>query len=407
MQASSSPALLREINCAKVFAALRGRDALRLTEIGELTGLSRPTVSQASEQLVAGGLAEYVEEEAADQPRIGRPARAVRFRRRAGYVLGIDIGPHKILAMLADLTGSVVAKKRRDDDFASSGQQVLAAVRETVTSLLKEAGIARHEVWSVTVGTPGIVDPHTRAVTFAPSLPDWNEIRLADALRRSFSAPIQVENDVNLAVIAERWLGVATGVSTVVFIQWGARVGAGLVIGDRLHRGAAGMAGEIGYLSVLDGQAGVVPDESGLGPLESRVGAGAIIEAAGSRRRRGRRADRRAEETDATAVFAAARAGDEAAAQAIDEVAARLARGLSALLLVLDPEMVVLGGGVSTAGPSLLSAIERHIEPLALAKPLLTLSALGDEATALGAVRLALTDVEDRLLPAATDPLAR
>nr|WP_163570486.1 ROK family transcriptional regulator [Fodinicola feengrottensis] len=289
MQASSSPALLREINCAKVFAALRGRDALRLTEIGELTGLSRPTVSQASEQLVAGGLAEYVEEEAADQPRIGRPARAVRFRRRAGYVLGIDIGPHKILAMLADLTGSVVAKKRRDDDFASSGQQVLAAVRETVTSLLKEAGIARHEVWSVTVGTPGIVDPHTRAVTFAPSLPDWNEIRLADALRRSFSAPIQVENDVNLAVIAERWLGVATGVSTVVFIQWGARVGAGLVIGDRLHRGAAGMAGEIGYLSVLDGQAGVVPDESGLGPLESRVGAGAIIEAAGSRRRRGGR----------------------------------------------------------------------------------------------------------------------
>ncbi|WP_163570651.1 ROK family protein [Fodinicola feengrottensis] len=101
---------------------------------------------------------------------------------------------------------------------------------------------------------------------------------------------------------------------------------------------------------------------------------------AAARRPAGRPAG--AEETDATAVFAAARAGDEAAAQAIDEVAARLARGLSALLLVLDPEMVVLGGGVSTAGPSLLSAIERHIEPLALAKPLLTLSALGDEATA-------------------------
>lgn len=397
MEASSSPALLREINSARVLSALRQHDALRLTEIGELTGLSRPTVAHAVEQLAKAGLAEYVE---AEQGQMGRPARIVRFCRRAGYLLGIDIGPHKILAMLADLTGEVVARNRRDDDYARSGQQILAAVRQTVTGLLKDAGVARNQVWSVAVGTPGIVDTRSKSVTFAPSLPDWSQIRLADALKRSFSAPIQVENDVNLAVIAERWRGVATGVSTVVFIQWGARIGAGLVIGDRLHRGAGGMAGEIGYLSVLDGQSGVTPDESGMGPLESKVGAGAIIDAVGNRRRRGPRADRRSEELDAAAVFAAAREGDPAAVQAIDEVAARLARGLSALLLVLDPEMVVLGGGVSAAGQPLLAAIERHIEPLALARPALALSALGDEATALGAVRMALTDVETRLLPA-------
>ncbi|GIH15828.1 ROK family transcriptional regulator [Rugosimonospora africana] len=406
-EVTGSPALLREINCAKVFTALRGGPAQRLTELSARTGLSRPTVAQAVTQLVEGGWAEYAEETgagetAAGRPRIGRPARLVRFRGRAGYVLGIDIGPHKILAVLADLTGDVVAKRRRDDHFAGSGEEVLTAVRQTITDLLNTARVRREDVWSVAVGTPGIVEERTGAVRMAPSLPGWHRIRLTGALGRSLRCPVHVENDVNLAVLAERWRGVAVGVHTVVFVQWGARIGAGLIIGDRLHRGAGGMAGEIGYLSVF-GEADIDSDAAGLGPLERLVGAAAISSAAGSPPGPAApRVDRRPEELDAAAVFAAARDGDAAAAAAVDTVAQRLARGLSALLLLLDPDMVVLGGGVSAAGEPLLAAIRRHLCPLTLTEPVLALSSLGDEATALGAVRTALSDVERRLLPRAT-----
>ncbi|GAA5200859.1 ROK family transcriptional regulator [Rugosimonospora acidiphila] len=403
-EVTGSPALLREINCAKVFTALRGRPPQRLTELSVRTGLSRPTVAQAVTQLVEGGWAEYADEAGTDQTaagrsRIGRPARLVRFRGRAGYVLGIDIGPHKILAVLADLNGEVVAKRRRDDQFAGSGEEVLAAVRQTITDLLGAARVRREDVWSVAVGTPGIVDKPSGAVRMAPSLPGWHGIRLAGALGRSLRCPVHVENDVNLAVIAERWRGVAVGVHTVVFVQWGARIGAGLIIGDRLHRGSGGMAGEIGYLSVF-GEPDIASDEAGLGPLERLVGAAAISSAAGSRPGRpALRADRRPEELDAEAVFAAARTGDVAAAGAVDTVAQRLARGLSALLLLLDPDMVVLGGGVSAAGEPLLDAIRTHLRPLTFTEPVLALSVLGDEATALGAVRTALSDVERRVLP--------
>ncbi len=399
-----SPALLREINCAKVLAALRGRPEARLTQLSSLTGLSRPTVAQAVTQLVSSGWAEYGEQTDSGRPRLGRPARLVRFRSHAGYVLGIDIGPHKILAVLADLSGAVVAKRRREDRFADSGPQVLAAVEQTVSVLLDDAGVQRDEVWSVAVGTPGLVDERTGAVRMAPSLPGWHQVRLTAALGRSFDCPVLVENDVNLAVIAERWRGVAVDVHTVVFVQWGARIGAGLIIGDRLHRGAGGMAGEIGYLSMF-GEPDIGSDESGLGPLERRVGANAIIaafdEAAG---RSGAPAvaalgGSGPAELDAAAVFAAARQGDPVASAAVDTVAERLARGLSALLLLLDPEMVVLGGGVSAAGEPLLAAIRRHLRPLSMTEPVLALSALGDEATALGAVRTALTDVEQRILP--------
>jgi predicted NBD/HSP70 family sugar kinase len=413
MEASAhgGPPLLRQINSAHVVAVLRGAGPLSLSDLAARTGLSRPTVGQVVDQLHTGGLLAWVEPgqgQRAGQdglPRSGRPARLVRFRAEAAYVVGIDIGRHKALVTVADLAGTIVARHREDASGASSSADLLAALRTAARGALAEAGIRRTDVASVAAGTPGLVDWPRGAVMLAPGLPGW-KIELARELRRSFRCPVQVENDANLAALAERKHGLARGAHTLVFIYWGERVGAGVLIGDQLHRGAANAAGEIGFLA-LDPDTTAAPDQFGRGPFERMVGAEAIVEVGRSAARRhggvlaglGLGLDGM-DPRGAQAVFAAAAQGDQAAVEAVHTIAARFARGLAPVLLVLDPDLVVIGAGVSRAGSALLAAIEDSVGPLTLVPPRLELSRLGDEAVALGAVELALADAETRLLPA-------
>jgi predicted NBD/HSP70 family sugar kinase len=405
MEASAhgGPPLLRQINSAHVVAALRGAGPLSLSDLAARTGLSRPTVGQVVDQLRAGGLVAWAEPGPDGLPRSGRPARLVRFRAEAAYVIGIDIGRHKALVTVADLAGSIVARHREDASGASSSADLLAVLRTAARGALAQAGIRRTDVASVAAGTPGLVDWPRGAVVLAPGLPGW-KIELARELRRSFRCPVQVENDANLAALAERRHGLARDAHTLVFIYWGERVGAGVLIGDRLHRGAANAAGEIGFLA-LDPGTTAEPDQFGRGPFERMVGAEAIAEVGRSAAARhgSVMAGLGLDGTDprgAEAVFTAAAQGDPAAVEAVHEIAARFARGLAPVLLVLDPDLVVIGAGVSQAGSTLLAAIRESVGPLTLVPPRLELSRLGDEAVALGAVELALADAETRLLPA-------
>jgi predicted NBD/HSP70 family sugar kinase len=400
--ALGGPPLLRQINSAHVLAALRGAGPLSLSDLAGRTGLSRPTVGQVVEQLHAAGLLAYVAPDRDGHARHGRPARLVRFRSEAAYVVGIDIGRHKAHVMVADLGGNVVARHSRPTSSANSSKDLLGALRLAARKALADAGIGRGDVVSVAAGTPGLVDWPRGAVVLAPGLPGW-KIELARELRRSFRCPVQVENDANLAALAERRYGLARDAHTVVFILWGERVGAGVLIGDEVHRGAANAAGEIGFLA-LDAGDTAEPDALGRGPFERMVVADAIIEA--GRDAAGRHGGELAGvlaspgRSGAEAVFAAAARGDTAAVEAVDTIAARFARGLAPVLLVLDPDLVVIGAGLSRAGAALLDAIERSVRPLTLVPPKLRLSQLGDEAVTLGAVELALADAERRLLPA-------
>jgi predicted NBD/HSP70 family sugar kinase len=392
VEQTGGPPLLREINTAAVLTVLRGSIPLRLAEIAARTGLSRPTVGQSVSKLVVDGWAEYVD--GATSPGPGRPARRVRFRSETAYVVGIDVGPHKIRTVVADLDGEVVARSQVESHGLRTSGQLLGRARWSVTTALRRARVPRERVASVAVGTPGTVDPSTHVLTSAPSLEGWESLGLGDAVHAWFDCPVQVENDANLAALAESWRGVARGVDTVVYVHWGARIGAGVLIGGRLHRGVAGAAGEIGYLAVTGGARDARPDARGLGPFERAVNAAAIVELAG--RASG---SRRGAPQDVGAVFAAARAGDGTARRAVETTSARLAKGLAPVLLVLDPDLMVLGGGISLGGSELLAVVERQLSRLTLTPPRLELSALGADATATGAVRLALTDVERRLLP--------
>lgn len=397
--------MLRQLNQSRVLSELRNAGALRLVEVAQRSHLSRPTVTQVLEELHQAGWVTYLDQHASGYAGLGRPGRLVRFRAEAGYVVGIDIGPHRMNVIVADLDGKPVAVSRHSTATAQDGALLLALVRSAIRNALHEAHVPRQAVLSVAAGSPGIIDPDTGAVILAPSVPGWSSRHLGQELQRSFRCPVRIDNDVNLAVLGERWRGAAQEAQTVVFVQWGERIGAGICIGGQVHRGAANGAGEIGYLSVLgdDPLNGSLTDAEGRGLFEREAGAAAITRLGEEMaRRRGGRLAEVLDETgalDAAAVFAAAEQGDTGAREVVDIVLDRFARGLAALLLILDPDMLVVGGGISGAGGPMLSAVKERLAHLVLVTSEVKLSMLGEEAAAWGAVRLALTDVEQRVLP--------
>ncbi|MFD7713262.1 ROK family protein [Streptomyces sp. NPDC059785] len=366
------PSLLRRINSAVVLHALRATDRATLTEITRVTGLSRPTVEGVVEGLIEGGL---VVEQAADESaarRQGRPARRFRFRVEAGHLLGLEIGPHRVSALLADLDGRIMGAMSKDVGETASADERLDRLRGTVAELLRRAGVARDSLWAVGVGSPGILDADG-TVRLGTALPDWTGLRLGERLSRSFKCPVLVENDANAAAVAEHWKGAATESDDIVFVLAGLSPGAGSLIGGRLHRGYGGAAGEIGALHLLGREA--TPEtllsttDEPLHPLDEQAVAD---------------------------VFALAREGDRRACAAVDRFIQRLVHDVAALVLALDPELVVIGGWAAGLD-GVLEPLRKELARYCLRPPKVALSRLGEAAIATGALRLALDHVEEQL----------
>ncbi|MFI6628488.1 ROK family protein [Nonomuraea fuscirosea] len=353
---------LRQLNAQAVIKVLQGGSSLTLTEVAKSTGLSRASAEDVVRELLQKG---WVAEAGATAGGVGRPARRYRFRSEAGRVLGVDIGGHKIRAVVADLDGEVQHGAWVAVTPEMGRLERLAAVDRAVAECLEGAGLTGGDVWASGVGTTGLVDGAGR-VLLSEALPEWTGVDLAAHLRRMVPAPVLVENDGKLAALAECWRGVARYAKDLVFLLAGLRTGAGLIIDGKLHRGFANASGEIGALPVL-------------GWIRAQEH---LVAASG----------------EAGDVFAAAREGDKAAVAAVRRYVKDLALGASALVLTLDPQMVVVGGGYSRSADVLIEPLRRELDRWCIRTPEVRMSALGDEAVVLGAVRLALDDVEDRVL---------
>jgi predicted NBD/HSP70 family sugar kinase len=222
------------------------------------------------------------------------------------------------------------------------------------------------------VGSPGIVEADG-TVRLGTALPEWTGLRLGDRLNRSFKCPVLVENDANAAAVAEHWKGSATESDDMVFVLAGLSPGAGSLIGGRLHRGYGGAAGEIGALHLLG--RGATPEtllsttDEPLHPLDEQ----AVAE-----------------------VFALAKGGDQRARAAVDRFIQRLVHDVAALVLALDPELVVVGGWAAGLD-GVLEPLRRELARYCLRPPKVALSLLGEAAVATGALRLALDHVEEQL----------
>jgi predicted NBD/HSP70 family sugar kinase len=364
---AARPQLLRALNEQLLLDHIRQLGPCSRAELARLSGLSKPTVSLALANLERSGLVR----EAGQRTGVpGRSAVLYEIRPDAGYVLGLDIGRQYLRGALADLTGAVVARSSVRSRATSGPRRVTELVR-LADEVCGAAGIARPDVTQTVIGSPGVYDPRRDVIALAGGLAGWGKPAVLAELREAFGQQLVVENDVDAATLAEREHGHGRDVGTFVFVWVGTGIGMGLVIGGTLHRGVHGVAGEIAYMPLSGGQGADADDARRRGTLEAAGSAAAVVRAA---RRAGMRGS-----VSARRVFAAAQAGDDRAAAVVAAEAELVARAIGAIITVVDPELVVLGGGIGQA-PGFATAVVAELGKLALVMPEVRVSARGTDA---------------------------
>jgi predicted NBD/HSP70 family sugar kinase len=363
---AARPQLIRAMNEQLLLERVRYEGPVSRAELARSSGLSKPTVGLALANLEADGLVRV----AGHRTGVRGPAALLyEVRPEAGYVLGLDVGREFLRGAIADLSGNVRAKtNRRAHDASAHGR--LAELRSLAGELTTAAGIRQSKVTQTVVGSPGVYDPGRGALTLAGNLPGWERPGVLAELREIFGHTTIVENDVDLAALAERDHGHGRAVDTFAFVSVGTGVGMGLIIDGKLHRGAHGAAGEIAYLPLSSDL--VDPAEARRhGLFEAAASAAAVVRTA---RRNGL-----AGSLSARRVFAAATAGDARAQVAVDEEATLIAKAVGVIMAVVDPEMIVLGGGIGRA-PGFSAAVVTVLEGISPFVPEIRVSALGEDA---------------------------
>ncbi|SDY99961.1 Sugar kinase of the NBD/HSP70 family, may contain an N-terminal HTH domain [Micromonospora pattaloongensis] len=293
-----------------------------------------------------------------------------------GYVAGVDLGGTKVRAALADLTGRILVEEAVGTD-PRGGAAVTAQIATLVRELAHAAGVAWSDVRTTAVGIPGAHNPTTGAVELAPNVAGFADVDVHDDLVRRLGHAVVLDNDVNMAAFGEQWVGGGRNHRDFVFVAVGTGIGMGIVADGQLIRGATGAAGEICYLPI--GTDPFDPANQARGALEEAV-AGASLAA--------RYAAASGEETTVPDVFDRAAAGDARARAALDDEARYIALAVVSVAAVLDPEAVVLGGGIGSRA-ELLEPVRRWVAALRTGGPIVKTSQLGHRAGLIGAVAAA------------------
>jgi predicted NBD/HSP70 family sugar kinase len=373
------------MNERSVLERIRRAGPISRAQIARDCGLSKPTVSQALNALEASGV---VREAGRTKGGKGPTALLYEIDPSAGWVVGVDVGRERVRSAVADLVGTIVAR-REARARRRSAATLITQIGELARGAAADAGLRWKQVSAVAVGSPGVFEGDRDHPDFAHNLPGWERHGLMEAVREELSAEVAFENDVNLAALGERWQGLGRGVDDFVFLHVGTGVGMGIVLGGELYRGATGAAGEVGYLPIVGGDPHD-PKNRRHGALERSIGAGGVVETALSVGMSARR-------LTAAGVFEAARGGDVRAREAIEVIGQRLGIAVAAIVPVLDPELVILGGGIGGNADLLLPTIERELRAVSPFLPRIEPSSLGGDAELVGAVALALDAVQDRL----------
>jgi glucokinase-like ROK family protein len=373
------------LNRGRVIDALRDRGQTSRAEIARSTGLSRSTVSSIVSDLIdAGVVSERAGETGvAHGTHGGRPPVLLSLNASAGLALGIDFGHTHLRVAVSDLSHEVLAETWRELDTDHSAEEGLDAATELVAQVLKEAGVERDRVVGVGMGLPGPINRETRTVGSSSILPGWVGVDAEAEMGRRLGLPVSVENDANLGALSEFVWGAGKGRSDVVYVKLSSGIGAGLLLGGRLHQGAGGTAGEIGHTPAQHGTA--ICRCGSRGCLETVASARAIAEQVGASR---------GEAVSTKELLELTANGDPAAARLIAEAGHEIGVALAGLCNLLNPDCVIIGGDLSAAGEVITEPVLESIRRYAIAGAAdqvnVAAGVLGERAELLGALALVL-----------------
>ena len=377
----------------EIFQILRDGRARTKAELATLTGLARSTVSGRVDALLAAGLVRPAGEAASTG---GRPPARVAFNPGAGVVLAVDLGATHATVAVADLAANILTSNTHPLDIADGPERVLDAVIAEGASLLERRGISDSQLVGMGIGVPGPVEHSTGRPTNPPIMPGWDRFDVPHYVQRAFDVPVLVDNDVNILALGEHALS-WPGVSDLIFVKVATGIGAGIISGGALQRGAQGSAGDMGHVHVpFSHDSPRAPgDERDLEAIASGTAIAADLRAQGI------------QASGSSDVVTLVRAGHPAAIAATRQAGREVGEVLATVVNMLNPSVIVIGGSVARAGEHLLAGVRevvyRRSIPLATQHLGIVQSQAGETAGVLGAAIMVTRQV---LSPAAVDARA-
>ena len=399
-QKPGTPSLLRELNDRAALELLLAEGPLTRAQLSERTGVSKVTVSQMLARLEERALVMIAGEQAGGR---GPNAALYSVIPSSAYVAGLYVDFDLVSVAIADVAGNQVAEVSMDPH---GGDDPVGLVREAIGQACANAGISSETLSAVVIGSPGVLDPRTGAPRLAVNLPTWQE-GVLDGLREVLHTPVLIENDVNLAAMAERAGGTAVGLDDFAFVWLGTGLGLASVIGGQVRKGVGGAAGEIGWMPVHGAPLPVGNEHPGKAGLQALAG-GLAVQALAAQHGfgGGTPADAvAAAAAEATASAEGNGSPGSAGAAFLDDLAQRVSIGVAAVCVVLDPGLVVLGGPVGKAGGAALATrVAAEVSRICLARPAVAATTAADEPVLRGALQVALAQARAGLLGSLGSP---
>lgn len=384
---------IRRMNQSAILQLVYGSQPIARTQIATLLSLNPSTVNRLVEQLMQEGLLlDSGSSHTGD--RGGRPARLIRFNADAARIAVLDLSDAPWRAALTDLNGEIVQTFTAMPilGVAQANLDILAALLDQMMAANQDGPPLR----GVGIGAPSIVLWHTGTVVWAASL-GWRDLPLAAWVEARWPLPVFVENDVNLLALGESWRGAGQNAQNLAVIALGTGIGAGLVLDGKLYRGANEAAGEVGYLPPSVDALGRT--YTGFGPLEALAATPGLIERAKTALAAGEESGlaqiwQSSGQIQSGDVYGAARQGDGLAQHLVAQSADYLAMAIAGLAVVLNPEMILLGGELTRTVDLFLDPIRHRLEGLLPVMPHLRPAQLTDQGVLMGAVALVLRNTE-------------
>jgi len=397
-QAGINSSEIKLHNVSAILVNLLQNGGISRVHLAQIIGVSTTTITNLVAELITQGL--VVEEGTIrndEQPSVGRPQKALQIVADSRFALGIYIEVGLVRVTLTDLLANPLHYETLHHAVPLPATDVLPDIVEMVDRVIRATGVDRAQIVGVGVTVSGLVDPYTGVNVFAPNL-GWHNIPLRDFFSEQLGLPVVVDNTVRAMALAEALFGSAKDVNALAFVYARVGVGAGLVVGGELYRGAAAGAGEIGHTTiVLEG--GEKCHCGNRGCLETLISETVILRLAheiSQQDPKGLLAEYLSNEDESPLerVFAAARAGDRATLQLLEERAHYMGIALANLVNIFNPELIVLGGIFYSGADLLLPTVEDTVRQRAFAnlgsQVRVQITQFGDHAGIIGAAALAL-----------------
>lgn len=379
---------MKSVNKSIILNKIRTDAPISRAQIAKETKLTPPTVSSNVKELIEQGI---VIESKLGESQGGRKPTMLLINQKAFYVIGVDAGPEKIDCILVDLAGSIIQRSSNMLTTPITNEQYLTILKDCIHTCMQSTPTIMDNMIGIGVAMHGVVEVETGTSLFAPILGLTN-IPIKEELEKEFMLSVKVENDARAMALGESWFGDQGEVDSMLAVNIGRGVGAGLVIDGKLYHGAQDIAGEVGHMTIdLHGE---VCECGNRGCLQTFITGPAIV-------RRAKKSllseNSEVQQISGKKVYELAISGHEDFRNLLKETGEIIGIGLTNLIHIINPETIVLGGGVTKSGQFILPEILKTIEKRALTpqakQTKIVITTLGDDATLMGAVSLLLVDL--------------